>query len=135
MTESPVHATIAKWHDIVARRDMAGLVEIIHPDAVFSSPAVYKPYPGREAMVFILSTVIEIFEDFTYHREFFTPDGLNATLEFTARVADRELRGVDIIQFDETGLITDFMVMIRPLSGLLRLSEEMKARTEAAARS
>ncbi len=131
MTSTPAHETLGKWHDIVDSRDMAGLHEIIHPWAVFRSPAVYKPYQGREMMVLILSTVIDVFEDFTYHRTFFTEDGLSAVLEFSAKVGEREIDGVDIITFDEAGLIKEFKVMIRPLSSLMRLAEEMKARFEA----
>ena len=74
------------------------------------------------------STVIDVFEDFTYHREFFTDDGKNATLEFSAHVGGKQLKGVDLIKFDDAGLITEFEVMIRPASGLMALGEEMGKR-------
>jgi 2,4-dienoyl-CoA reductase (NADPH2) len=35
---------------------------------------------------------------------------------------------VDLIQFDAQGLIVDFEVMVRPLSGLQALGEEMGRR-------
>jgi len=123
--------TIARWHEIVSSRDLSGLGEIIHSDAVFRSPVAHTPYQGREALTLALSTVIDVFQDFTYHREFFTDDGKNATLEFSAHVNGKQLKGVDLIKFDDDGLITEFEVMIRPVSGLMALGEEMGKRVGA----
>ena len=123
-----IKTALSRWHDMVARRDLAALPEIIHPDAVFRSPVAHSPYQGRDALVLALSTVINVFEDFTYHRQFFTEDGRNATLEFSAHVGGKQLKGVDLIRFDEDGLIVEFEVMIRPASGLMALGEEMGKR-------
>jgi len=49
-------------------------------------------------------------------------------LEFSARVGDKSLKGVDLIRFDADGLIVDFEVMIRPFNGLQALGAEMGAR-------
>ncbi|PHR60104.1 MAG: polyketide cyclase [Robiginitomaculum sp.] len=118
-------ATLKKWHDIIAAKDLASLKTIIHPDAVFRSPMAHTPYAGRDILVFALSSVIDIFEDFTYHREFTSEDGLNCVLEFSAHIGDKKLKGIDMIQFDEDGLITEFEVMIRPASALMALGERM----------
>lgn len=120
--------TIARWHDIVSSRDLSGLGEIIHPDAVFRSPVAHTPYHGRDALILALSNVIEVFQDFTYHRQFLTEDGNNATLEFSAHVNGKQLKGVDLIKFNDDGLIIEFEVMIRPASGLMALGEEMGKR-------
>jgi len=120
--------TIRRWYEIVKSQDLSGLVEIIHPDAMFRSPVAHTPYHGREALVLAISTVTNVFEDFTYHREFFTEDEANATLEFSAHVGGKQLKGVDLIKFDDQGLITEFEVMIRPASALMALGEEMGKR-------
>lgn len=117
--------TLKIWHKIVANKDASKLSSIIHPDAVFRSPMVYKPYHGRDTLVFVLSQVIEIFEDFTYHRELMSDDGRSAFLEFTANIGDKSLKGLDLITFDADGKITEFEVLIRPMSGLMALSERM----------
>jgi hypothetical protein len=52
-------------------------------------------------------------------------------LEFSARVGDKQLKGIDMIRFDEQGKIVDFEVMVRPLSGLQALGEEMGRRLGA----
>ena len=76
----------------------------------------------------ILNTVVKVFEGFNYHRELVSEDGLNVVLEFSAQVAGRELKGIDLIRFDEDGKIVEFEVMIRPMSGLQALGDEMGRR-------
>ncbi len=120
--------TIDIWHKIVSGKDASLLASIIHEDAVFRSPFAYKPYEGRDALVFVLSNVIEIFEDFTYHRELISEGGQSAFLEFTANIGDKNIKGIDMVRFDEVGLITEFEVMIRPMSGLMALAEQMAPR-------
>jgi hypothetical protein len=52
-------------------------------------------------------------------------------LEFSAKVNGRELKGIDMIRFDEQGRIVEFEVMVRPMSGLQALGEEMGRRVGA----
>ena len=126
-----MRSTLRRWHEMVASKDLEALKEIIHPDAVFRSPVAHTPYRGRDALTLALSTVINVFQNFTYHREFFTEDGRSATLEFSAHVGGKQLKGVDLIKFNDDGLITEFEVMIRPASGLMALGEEMGKRVGA----
>jgi hypothetical protein len=72
--------------------------------------------------------VIQVFENFTYHREFLTENAQSVVLEFSANVGDKKLKGIDMIQFNEQGQIVDFEVMIRPKSGLEALAAEMGQR-------
>ncbi len=130
-----VAAALAIWHECVARQDMSRLGEISHPEAVFRSPAAHTPYPSAAALYLILSNVVQVFENFTYHREFASADGLNVVLEFSATVAGRELKGIDMICFDEAGKIREFEVMARPLSGLQALAEAMAQRVGAQLKS
>lgn len=121
-----VDRTLVTWHRMVAQRDMSALPGLLHPDAVFRSPAAFNPYQGVEALTLILTTVLlEVFEDFTYHRELASDDGRNVVLEFSAKVGGRDLKGIDMIRFDDDGKITDFEVMVRPASGLQALGETM----------
>ena len=126
-----MRSTLRRWHEMVASKDLEALKEIIHPDAVFRSPVAHTPYQGRDALTLALSTVINVFQNFAYHREFFTEDGRSATLEFSAHVGGKQLKGVDLIKFNDDGLITEFEVMIRPASGLMALGEEMGKRVGA----
>lgn len=127
--------TLAAWHDMIARNDLAGLDALVHPDAVFRSPMAHKPYASAQAVVLILRTVATVFQGFTYHRQLASDDGLNVVLEFSARVSgsqgERELKGIDLIRFDAEGRIVDFEVMVRPASGLQALGEQMALRLAA----
>ncbi|ASG24904.1 nuclear transport factor 2 family protein [Nitrospirillum viridazoti] len=132
MTDLPLHPAVAasleKWHDGVARRDLSFLPAIVHPEAVFRSPMAFTPYGPAQALVLILGTVIQVFQDFAYHRQFVDADGLNVVLEFSAKVGERALKGIDMIRFDAQGRIVEFEVMVRPMSGLQALGEEMGRR-------
>jgi len=123
-----VAATLSNWHRMVASKDLSELPSLLHADATFRSPMAFKPYASAKAVNLILATVIGVFEAFAYHRELATDDGLNAVLEFSARVGDKKLKGIDLIRFDAEGRIVDFEVMIRPLSGLQALGDEMGRR-------
>lgn len=121
-------AALAQWHELIASNDLRTLQQLLHPQAVFRSPMAFKPYAGAPVVSMILNTVSKVFEDFVYHRELATADGLSAVLEFSARVGERELKGIDLIRFDEDGKIVEFEVMIRPMSGLQALGDEMGKR-------
>jgi hypothetical protein len=121
-------ASLQRWHAMVAGHDLTALGAILHPDAVFRSPMAYKPYQPANMVKLILSTVVDVFQDFTYHRALATGDGLSVVLEFSARVGGKDLKGIDLIRFDEDGLIVDFEVMVRPMSGLQALGDEMGRR-------
>ena len=124
-------ASLDKWHQMVAAQDLGGLRAITHPEAVFRSPVAYKAYHSAEAVVLAVSTAASVFSDFAYHREAATADGLSVVLEFSARVGDKGVKGIDFIRFDEDGLITDFEVMMRPMNGVQALAAEMGARLGA----
>lgn len=121
-------ASLAIWHQMVAARDLSRLPEIVAPDAVFRSPTVMRGFETAPALMMALQTVLTVFDDFAYHREFAGDDGHSVILEFSARVGDRNLKGIDMIRFDETGKITDFEVMIRPLNALQALYDAMTAK-------
>lgn len=121
-------ASLQRWHQFIASQDLSRLPELLHPEVVFRSPMAHTPYPGAQTVNLILNTVLQVFQDFAYHRELASDDGLNVVLEFSARVGGRDLKGIDMIRFDEQGLIREFEVMVRPMSGLAALGEEMGRR-------
>jgi hypothetical protein len=120
--------SLARWHAMVAARDFSGLEEIVHPDAVFHSPVAHIPYHSRDAVVLAVSTALEVFSGFTYHRTFVAAGGHEVVLEFRARAGNRDVHGIDMITFDDDGLVVTFEVMVRPASGLQALAREMAER-------
>ena len=114
----------------VEARDMDAALELLADDVVFRSPAVFKPYEGKETVGTILRTVFGVFEDFRYTDEL-EGDGVHALI-FEARVGDRELQGMDLLRAGEDGSIAEFTVMVRPASGLMALAQQMGPALEAA---
>ena len=121
-------ASLTKWHAMVAAQDLVALRALTHPEAVFRSPVAYKAYHSADAVVLAVSTAASVFTDFAYHREAATADGLSVVLEFSARVGERGVKGIDFIRFNEDGQIVDFEVMMRPLNGVQAMAEEMGQR-------
>ena len=131
MSVQETKASIMRWHEMLDTKDMSILNELLAEDVVFRSPVAFNPYSGKQVVFFILTNVIQVFENFTYHREFYTEDGLNVVLEFSANVGEKKLKGIDMIRFNENGQIVDFEVMIRPKSGLEALAVQMGQRMAA----
>ncbi|QNN53510.1 nuclear transport factor 2 family protein [Nocardioides mesophilus] len=111
------------FREAVETRDAVAVEALLAEDVVFRSPAVHKPYQGKQATAVILRAVMRVFEDFRYTRV--VEDGSDHVLVFEARVGGRDVEGADFLHVDEDGRIDDFRVMVRPLSGLNALVEAM----------
>lgn len=102
--------------DAIEAGDVAALSELLAEDVEFRSPAVYRPYRGRDTVLALLGVVAQVFENFRYANEW--SDGRTTILFFEANVGDRDLQGIDILEYGDDGPVERFTVMIRPLSGL-----------------
>jgi hypothetical protein len=114
------------FRQAVEANDLAAVVALLADDVVFHSPVSFKPYRGREQVGWILATVAQVFQDFQYVAE--AENGQQSMLRFRARIGERELEGVDLIERDEHGQVAALTVMVRPLSALQALGEAMRAR-------
>ncbi len=119
---------LALWHEFVETRNAEILDELLAENIQFHSPFVWKPKDGKQITTMILKTVTQVFEDFRYVREIL--DDKNWALEFEAKIGELNLRGVDLIQLNDEGKITDFEVMIRPANTLHTLGTEMGKRLQ-----
>jgi len=123
-------STAAAFRAAVERLDIEAARELLAPDIVFHSPVTFHPFVGRDTVMGLLSLVAQTFEDFRYTDEL-SVDGAHALI-FRASVAGRELEGIDLLRLDEQGLIADFTVMVRPLSGLIPFAQAMDEKAAAA---
>jgi hypothetical protein len=105
----------------VEAEDLGAMTDALAPDVVFHSPITFRPFEGKEAVSTLLGVVASTFEDFRYTDEL-DRDGVKA-LVFEARVGDKRVQGLDLLRFDDEGLIEDFTVMVRPLSAAMALAE------------
>ncbi|WP_069771600.1 nuclear transport factor 2 family protein [Streptomyces sp. LUP30] len=122
------------FREAVEAGDLDAVEALLADDVVFTSPVVFKPYPGKAITASILRAVSQVFEDFRYERELDGGDGRDHALVFTARVGERQLSGCDFIHLDESGLIDELTVMVRPMSGAQALAAAMGARFDEIAK-
>ncbi len=129
MTVSP----IARWHQAVADNDFALVEHMLADDAVFESPAVFKPQNGKPLVAKYLRAAMSVLNNpaFRYTDEW--SGERSAVLEFEVTIDDMYVNGVDIIRWDESGRIVHFKVMVRPLKGLQKLVAMMGERLQVAA--
>ena len=122
-----VQEALCEWHRFVETKNEDILRPLFAETTVFRSPFVHQPIPGRPASLLILTTVVQIFENFRYHRTFASGTH-DAALEFSANIGELQLKGIDLVKFDAAGKIIEFEVMIRPFRALEALSTRMSAR-------
>lgn len=122
-------AGLNEWCRIIMALDWDKLSDLLAENVVYRNPASFEPVYGKDTIVMILRAVFNVLDDFTYLRQFGSSTG--NVLEFSARVGDENLFGVDLIEFDESGKITDLMVMIRPANVVLTLATEAGKRLAA----
>lgn len=113
----------AAFRAAVEAGDLGAAHELFAQDIVFHSPITFHPFIGRETVTQLLGLVEQTFEDFRYTDEL-QVDGAHALI-FRASCEGRELEGIDLLRFDDDGLIADFTVMLRPLSGLMPFAQAM----------
>ncbi|MDM3975285.1 nuclear transport factor 2 family protein [Mycobacterium marseillense] len=114
----------------VEGRDEKAIEAMLAETVVFTSPVAFKPYAGKPITTAILRGVLRVFENFRYVREIHDPGGRDHALVFETGIVGAPgvtITGCDFLHFNEDGLIDDFMVMVRPLSGATALAEAMGA--------
>tara|TARA_B100000953_G_scaffold236476_1_gene197968 strand:+ start:2273 stop:2659 length:387 start_codon:yes stop_codon:yes gene_type:complete len=109
---------ISKWHQVVELRDYNLLKEILSENVIFYSPVIYTPQKGKSITLNYLVAASEVFNssNFKYTKEII--NNKFASLEFKLTIDDTEINGIDLISWNEEGLITEFKVFIRPLQGV-----------------
>ncbi len=121
---------LQRWMDHIASHDPAGLPALLHEDVVFRSPIVHTPQKGRAITLQYLGAAGNTLanDSFRYTRVFDCGD--RAVLEFESEMDGILVNGIDMIEWDETGLIVDFKVMVRPLKAIQTVHAAMKAMLE-----
>ena len=121
------------FRSAVEAGDLDGAIALLADDVVFHSPVVFKPYEGRDMVAVLLRAIFAVSGGtLRYVREIGASGATDHALEFVMRVGDRDVNGVDLLTTGADGRITDFTVMIRPMSALVAVAEAMKAQLEAA---
>ena len=112
-------------------KDLDLMREALAEDVVLHSPILFKGFEGRDAALFVLANVIEVFEDFRYLDELY--GDRTVALRFAAKVEGKfEIEGVDYLTLGDDGRVTDLTVFLRPLKAVNAFNELMSARLGAA---
>ncbi len=128
-TPSPLVA----WHHIVQARDGRGIGALLADEVVFHSPVVHTPQVGKTITTQYLMAALQVFGNPSFHyvREVVGPR--DAVLEFETQIDGIVVNGVDMIGWNDAGLVTSFKVMVRPLKAITLIQQKMAAMLEAAA--
>jgi len=94
--------TLQSWHEIVRSHDVEALERLLHDDVVFHSPVVHTPQRGKAITTLYLRGALQVLNSEHFH---YVREGI-------------QINGVDLIRWDDAGLIVDFKVMIRPLKAI-----------------
>ncbi len=126
---------LQSWFDYMMEgHDKNLLLDMLHDDVVFRSPVVHTPQEGKAITFAYLSAAGNTLGNgtFKYTRVFDCGD--KAVLEFENVMDGIQVNGIDMIEWDADGKITDFKVMVRPLKGMQvvhaamgKMLEQMKA--------
>jgi hypothetical protein len=119
-----------RFRTAVEALEIRAVGPLLAEDVTFHSPVTFHPFVGRETVTALVEIVGGLLEDFRYTDELRA--GATTALVFRARIGDRELEGIDLIREGADGLIEDFTVLMRPLSGLAPFAEAMGERVVAA---
>ena len=115
------------FRSAVEAGDAEAIVATFAPDVRFNSPAVFRPYLGRDTVAPIMRAVVAVLSP-TLRYTWTVADEPRHVLGFDAQVDGKDLQGVDIITVGDDGLIEELTVMIRPLSGLEAVRNAIGAR-------
>jgi SnoaL-like domain len=114
----------------VQAHDIAAVEAFLADDVVFTSPNMFKPYPGKAITAAFLRAVLRVLDDFRYVRQIADSGGRDHAFIFQARIGDKQVSGCDFVHWDVGGKIDEFTVMVRPLSAANALQEAMGAQME-----
>jgi SnoaL-like domain len=81
--------------------DVEAMVATLSPEVVVHGPAVQRPVVGRAEVSRLLEAVVASFQAFT--QEF--RDGPRTALVFEARIRDRLVQGMSLLEDDEHGRV------------------------------
>ncbi len=128
-------ATADRFRAAVEKGDIGALEALFTDDIRLYSPVKFRPFEGKPSVMGLFGVLLRTFEDFRYVGEFAGTaetgtDGVetaSAALLFRTVVNGKAIHGIDLLHFDEAGLIKEFTVMVRPQSAVLALGEAVLA--------
>ncbi|MFF3325279.1 nuclear transport factor 2 family protein [Streptomyces sp. NPDC002889] len=127
--------TAERFRAAVEKGDLAALDDLFTEDIRLYSPVKFTPFEGKPMVLGLFGVLLRTFEDFRYVGELegaaeTSADGTEApstVLLFRATVNGKQIHGIDLLQFDGTGRVKEFTVMVRPQSAVHALGQAVLA--------
>ncbi|MEV8531036.1 nuclear transport factor 2 family protein [Streptomyces sp. NPDC051211] len=127
--------TAERFRAAVEKRDLAALDDLFTEDIRLYSPVKFTPFEGKPMVLGLFGVLLRVFEDLRYIGRFegtaeTSSDGEEAPsviLPFRATVQGKQIHGIDQLQFDGTGRVKEFTVMVRPQSAVHALGQAVLA--------
>jgi hypothetical protein len=116
-----VDAFLDEWHRVVREKDVAGVGALLADDVTMGAPPYFEKLAGTGLVTHLLGLILHTIGDFTYHREWCK--GREIALEFTGRVDDLSLQGIDLISLNADGRVQNLDVLMRPVNAVIALRE------------
>ncbi|MEU9254623.1 nuclear transport factor 2 family protein [Streptomyces sp. NPDC048270] len=127
--------TAERFRAAVEKRDLTALDDLFTEDIRLYSPVKFTPFEGKPMVLGLFGVLLRVFEDLRYvgSLEGTAETGADGTeapsaiLPFRAVVDGRQIHGIDLLQFDESGRVKEFTVMVRPQSAVQALGQAVLA--------
>lgn len=115
------------WHAMIENKAVNNIANLLADDVTLFSPVIHTPIQGKKMVSLYLTAAFHTFLNgtFNYNRTFTSNNA--AVLEFSLRINEIDINGIDMITWNESGKITEFKVMIRPYKALNMINDQMTA--------
>lgn len=134
--------SMRSFRKAIESRDIAAASRNLAPDVTFFSPVMPRPYHGRENVSKLLAVLEQVFDELRYTNELvgealygdLMGDRVDRTqaLIFEASVGGKQLQGLDLLTYDESGKVSCLTVMVRPLPAAMMLARIVGSRMQDA---
>ncbi|GAA1255274.1 nuclear transport factor 2 family protein [Sphaerisporangium rubeum] len=120
-----------RFRAAVDKRDLGAFEELFAEDIRLYSPVKFTPFEGKQMVMGLFGVLLRTFEEFRYVGNFAgtaetSADGQETPSEvlvFRATAGGKQIHGMDMLHFDDAGLIRELTVMVRPQSAVQALGE------------
>jgi hypothetical protein len=102
-------------------RDHDAVVAALAPDVVLRSPIFEVPFTGIDEVSDLFAVLLDALWPLTYLDEI---PGDPHVLHFTGEIKGRQLEGVDLLRFDESGKVKEITVLFRPFPAVAAFMSE-----------
>jgi hypothetical protein len=106
--------------DALLARDLDMLERSLADDVVLRSPIFSVPIEGKKETVRIFAALYEVLGEMTYLLD---EPGDPAMFAWQTEVDGEPVEGVDLVRYDEDGLVKEVTVFMRPLRGIAAFAD------------